>query len=143
MKHQLFFALVAVLMMCGCTTEYYVSDAQHPDVAITAAGGVTFRGKFVDPEDLPGLLRRESYSRTDTIYISAPDDMSDWRLKRKVMAILSRNGFTRPVLVGEVHSFSEVGRTGEERRRDERAAREAKARASSGQQRTKGRIRYK
>ena len=143
MKYPLFLILATVCFLCGCETEHYVSDSKHPDVAITAAGGVMFRGEFVDPEDLPGLLRRSAYQRTDTIYISAPDDMADWRLKRKVMAILSRNGFTRPVLVGEVHSFSEVGRTGEERRRDERAAREAKARASSGQQRTKGRIRYK
>ena len=142
MKHQPYLALVAVLFWGGCTTEHYVSDSKHPEVAITAAGGVTFRGRFVDPEDLPGLLRKASYSRTDTIYISAPDDMADWRLKRKVMAILSRNGFTRPVLVGEEHSSSVVGRTGEERRRDARQARWAEQQQRQHRQQ-KLEVRYK
>lgn len=125
MKRQLYLALVVVLFWCGCATENnIVADAQHPEIAITPAGGVTFRGRFVDPEDLPGLLRGASYQRTDTIYIRAPDDGSNARLRRKVMSVLSRNGFTRPIMVGEVHSSAVVGRTGDERRRDERMARQ-------------------
>ncbi len=116
-------AAFAAMAWAGCETERYVSDAQHPEVCITAAGGVTFRGRFVEPEDLPGLLRDASFRKTDTIYISAPDDMSDWRLKRRVMGILSRGGFTRPVLVGEQKSYSEAGRTADERRRERQAAR--------------------
>ena len=126
MKYPLFSMFVTACFFCGCETEHYVSDSRHPDVVITAAGSVTFRGEFVDPEDLPGLLRKACYSRTDTIFISAPDDMADWRLKRKVMAILSRNGYTRPVLVGAERSFSEAGRTADQRRADERLVRQQK-----------------
>ena len=143
MKYPLFLMLATVCFLCGCETEHYVSDSKHPDVAITAAGGVTFRGEFVDPEDLPGLLRRSAYQRTDTIYIGAPDDMADWRLKRKVMAILSRNGFTRPVLVGTERSYSEAGRTADQRRADERTARQQKLEERQRTQSRRREIRYK
>ena len=133
--------LAAALAFAGCETESYVSDARHPEIEITAAGGVTFRGEFVEPDDLPGLLRKTSHVRTDTIYISAPDDMADWRLKRKVMGILTRNGFTRPVLVGKERSSAQTGRTGDERRRDERLAREAKQ--NQRQSPRKREVRYK
>ena len=63
----------AALFLCGCATERYVTDAKHPDIAITADGGVTFRGRFVEPEDLPGLLRDTGFTRSDTINIHYPD----------------------------------------------------------------------
>lgn len=134
--------LLGALLFCGCASEYYISDAKHPEVVITAAGGVTFRGQFVEPEDLPGLLRSASFSRKDPIYIGAPDDMADWRLKRKVMGILTRGGYTRPILVGAEHSFSEVGRTAQQRRED--AARERQRRLEELRDRgARRRVRYK
>lgn len=129
---------VAALLVCGCQTEHYVTDAKHPEIALTMDGGVTYRGKFVDPEDLPRLLRDSGLDKRDTINILCPDGMNDWRLQRRVMSILSRNGFTRPVLVGERRSSATVGRTAEERRRE--------ARQQLLQQRQQGKpvkIRYK
>ncbi|MGN0847182.1 MAG: hypothetical protein ACI4RA_07340 [Kiritimatiellia bacterium] len=117
MTRPLFALVLGAALLCGCATEHYVTDARHPEIAITEDGGVTYRGEFVDPEDLPGLLRRSGLDRHDTINIHCPETMTDWRLQRKVMAILSRNGFTRPVLVGDRRAYSEVGRTAEERRR--------------------------
>ena len=64
-------AACAAMAWAGCETERYVSAAQHPEVCITAAGGVTFRGRFVEPEDLPGLLRDASFRKTDTIGTSS------------------------------------------------------------------------
>jgi len=112
------------LCVCGCQTEHYLTDAKHPEIALTADGGVTYRGRFVDPEDLPDLLRDSGLDKEDTINILCPDGMNDWRLQRKVMAILSRNGFTRPVLVGERRASATLGRTAEERRRDARLERQ-------------------
>ena len=43
--------------------------------------------------------------------------MPNLRLQRRVMGILLREGFTRPILVGERKAYSELGRTAEERRR--------------------------
>lgn len=134
-------ALVAVacLLFAGCETEHYLTDAKHPEIALTSDGGVTYRGKYVDPEDLPGLLRDSGLDKYDTINIYCPDGVNDWRLQRKVMSILSRNGFTRPVLVSDRRASATVGRTAEERRRDERLERERQRREAGG----KVKIRYK
>ena len=100
----------AALLAGGCATEHYVTDAKHPDIAITADGGVTFRGRFVEPEDLPGLLRDTGFTRTDTINVHYPDGQGDMRMPSRVMTILLRNGFPRTILVGDRKSYSHVGR---------------------------------
>ncbi len=112
------FAIGLVVLLAGCTTERYVTDARYPEIALTEDGGVTYRGKYIDPEDLPDLLRDSGLDKEDTINIRCPETVTDWRLQRKVMAILSRNGFTRPVLVGERKAYSEVTKTAEDRRRE-------------------------
>ena len=113
---------LAALLLCaaGCATEHYETGARNPEVAITADGGVTYRGKFVDPEDLPGLLKDSGFTKQDTINIHAPEDLRDMRAPRRVMAILSRNGFTRPILISDRKSYTELGKTADERRLERR-----------------------
>ena len=113
---------LAALLLCaaGCATEHYETGARNPEVAITADGGVTYRGKFVDPEDLPGLLKDSGLTKQDTINIHAPEDLKDMRVPRRVMAILSRNGFTRPILISDRKSYTELGKTADERRMEQR-----------------------
>ncbi len=119
MKKSVLWSLcAAALLFGGCATEHYVTDARHPEIALTEDGGVTYRGKHVDPEDLPDLLRASGLDKHDTINIHCPETMTDWRLQRKVMGILSRNGFTRPVLVGDRKAYSEIGPGAEDRRRE-------------------------
>ena len=89
-------------------------------MAITSDGGVTYRGKFVDPEDLPGLLKDSGFTKQDTINIHVSEDLRDMRAPRRVMAILSRNGFTRPILVSDRKSYTELGKTADERRLERR-----------------------
>ena len=108
----------AALLAGGCATERHVTDARHPEIALKEDGGVTYRGKYVDPEDLPGLLKDAGFDRHDTINIYCPEAMPDLRLQRRVMGILLRGGLTRQILVGERKAYSEVGRTAEERRRE-------------------------
>ena len=109
---------VAALLAGGRTIELYGTSAHHPEIALKEDGGVTYRGKYVDPEDLPGLLKASGFDRHDTINIYCPEAMPDLRLQRRVMGILLREGFTRPILVGERKAYSELGRTAEERRRE-------------------------
>ena len=109
-----------LLLAAGCTTEQYITDARHPEVAITADGGVTYRGKYVELRDLPGLLKDSGLTKEDTINIHAPDDLRDMRAPRRVMAILSRNGFTRPILISDRKSYTELGKTADERRLERR-----------------------
>ena len=98
------------IFLGGCATERHVTDAKHPDISIKADGGVTYRDRYVDPEDLPGLLRDSGFTREDTINIHYPDGHSDFRMPSRVMTILLRNGFPRAVLVGDRKSYSHVGR---------------------------------
>ena len=114
--------VLAALLLCvaGCTTEHYEMGARNPEVAIAADGGVTYRGKFVDPEDLPGLLKDSGLTKQDTIFIHIPEDLKDMRAPRRVMAILSRNGFTRPILLSDRKSYTELGKTADERRLERR-----------------------
>ena len=113
---------LAALLLCaaGCATEHYETGARNPEVAITADGGVTYRGKFVDPEDLPGLLKDSGFTKQDTINIHVSEDLRDMRAPRRVMAILSRNGFTRPILISDRKSYTELGKTADERRLERR-----------------------
>ena len=117
---------LAALLLCaaGCATEHYETGARNPEVAITPDGGVTYRGKFVDPEDLPGLLKDSGLTKQDTINIHAPEDLKDMRAPRRVMAILSRNGFTRPILISDRKSYTELGKTADERRLERRRQQE-------------------
>ena len=97
-----------------------MTDAKHPEVALTLDGGVTYRGRFVDPEDLPGLLRNSGFKKDETVFISCPEGLNDWRFQRRVMLILSRGGYPRHMLVGERRASATLGRTSEERRRETR-----------------------
>lgn len=119
-RAALFPVFALVVLLVGCTTERHVTDAHHPDVAITADGGVTYRGKFVDARDLPGLLKDSGFTKQDTINIHVPEDIHNMREPRRVMAILSRNGFTRPILVSDRKSYTALGKTEDERRLERR-----------------------
>ena len=110
--------IVAALLMAGCATEHYMTDAKHPEIHIKEDGGVTYRGRYVDPEDLPGLLKDSGLTKQDTINIHIPENLPDFRVPRKVMGILSQNGFTRPILVSDRKAYSEVGKTAEQRRQE-------------------------
>lgn len=128
--------VLCALLAAGCTTEHYVTDAKHPEIVVKPDGGVTYRGRYVDPVDLPGLLRDSGFEADDTINIMIPENLPDYRVPRKVMGILSQNGFRRPILLGERKSYTELGPTADERRRRER---EAKIDPATG----KRKVRYK
>jgi len=138
------FSLAGILLFAaGCTTEHYITDARHPEVVVKEDGGVTYRGRYVDPEDLPDLLEDSGLTKNDTINILIPANLPDYRVPRKVMGILAQNGFRRPILVSERQSYSTLGQTAEERRRAERKKRQEEAQAPSSAAPQKRKIRYK
>ena len=128
-----------LLLAAGCTTEQYITDARHPEVAIAADGGVTYRGKYVELRDLPGLLRDSGLTRQDTINIHVSDDLRDMHAPRRVMAYLSRHGFTRPILISERRSYTQLGKTADERRLDRARQRQEQMKLPT----SKRTIRYK
>ena len=103
-----FFSVAAILLAGGCAHEQFITDAQHPEIAVSETGLVTYRGRVVDEEDLPGLLKDSGLTSKDTIHIHIPSGTTDLRMPYRVMGILVKNGFTRPVFVEDRKSSSTV-----------------------------------
>jgi len=104
----LVFSVALALFVGGCAHEQFVTDARHPEVAVSETGIVTYRGRPVDAEDLPGLLKDSGLTRQDTIHIHIPSGTTDFRVPYYVMGILVQNGFTRPVFVEDRKASSTV-----------------------------------
>ena len=102
------FSVALALLVGGCAHEQFVTDAQHPEIAVSETGIVTYRGRSVEAEDLPGLLKDSGLTRKDTIHIHIPSGTTDFRVPYYVMGILVKNGFTRPVFVEDRKSSSTV-----------------------------------
>ena len=107
-KHALGFLVATTLLAGGCAHEQFVTDANHPEVAVDESGTVTYRGKAIDAEDLPGLLKDSGLTRQDTIHIHIPSGTTDFRVPYYVMGLLVKNGFTRPIFVEDRKSSSTV-----------------------------------
>ena len=109
MRHfALVFSVALTLFVGGCAHEQFVTDARHPEVAVSETGIVTYRGRPVEAEDLPGLLKDSGLTRQDTIHIRIPSGTTDFRVPYYVMGLLVQNGFTRPVFVEDRKSSSTV-----------------------------------
>lgn len=105
MKFLLPFTLLAAAAFAtGCVHEEVTLGARHPAVALTADGAVSFRGEQVPLEQLPRALRRAGVETTDEIAIHVPANLSDPQVIRRVMGILARAGYTRPICVTDRHA---------------------------------------
>lgn len=102
--------LACIVALSGCASRQYYTDASNPEIAITLSGDVTYRGKIVDPEDLPSLLFDSNYPKSSTVNIKVADGLNDYRIPHKVMGILARKGYRRPILIGEKRSYSTIGK---------------------------------
>lgn len=112
--------LLVLLTAAGCAHERVITDAAHPEIEITAAHGVKWRGEFVDADKIPSLVRDAGFTRKDTINIRIPADTKDYRMAYYVMRRLVENGFSRPILVKDRRSYSETVAPKDSRRRKTR-----------------------
>ena len=104
----MFAVIVLVILTGGCTHERFITDARNPEVAVTELGNVTYRGRIVDAEDLPEMLKDSGLTPQDTIHIHIPSGLKDYRMAYHVMGQLVKNGFRRPVLVEDRQSSSTI-----------------------------------
>ena len=128
---------LSLALLVGCAHEQYVTDANHPEIAVSETGIVTYRNEPIDPEDLPDLLKDSGLTSTDTIHIHIVSGLKDYREPYHVLGILVKNGFTRSVFVEDRQALSEVHPV--ERRR----ARPASAPASAPRPAGRRPIRYR
>ena len=101
-------AAAIAILSGGCAHEQFITDAQHPEVAVSETGTVTYRGRIVEAEELPDMLKDSGLTKQDTIHIHIPSGLTDYRMAYHVMGQLVKNGFTRPVLVEDRKSTSSV-----------------------------------
>ena len=102
---RVFWAMVAMLLV-GCTHETYISDAKHPEVAYTEAGELKWHDRFIEPEELPGLLEKSGVDHKSQIDIRVPERIRSLKGPRLLLFLLRRAGYTRGVLVTEKRAYS-------------------------------------
>lgn len=96
-----------LLNCCGCATQrqVYLLDAKNPELRMTASG-VYMGEERIAPEDVPGALEDAEIPKDRAIHILLDRDMRDLRAPRALMALLSRGGYTRSILVTSEHGAS-------------------------------------
>ena len=96
-----------LLNCCGCATQHQVHtlNARNPELRITESG-VYIGEEKVAPEDVLEALEDAEIPKDRAIHILLDRDMKDLRAPRVLMALLSRGGYTRSILVTSEHGAS-------------------------------------
>ena len=105
---ELIAAVFCFCIISGCTHTTYVADAKHPEVEFSEDGGLKWRGRFIELEELPELLEDAGVSRKSQIDIRVSERMRSLKAPRVLLFILRKAGYTRGVLVTEKRAYSEV-----------------------------------
>ena len=101
-------ALLAALLGCGgCATQRQVHslDAKNPELRMTSSG-IYIGEELISPRDVLDALEDAEIPKDRAIHILLDRDMKDLRAPRVLMALLSRGGYTRSVLVTSEHGAS-------------------------------------
>ncbi len=99
-------ATLAAALALGCAHETFVADAKHPEVEYTEGGDLKWRGRFIEPGELPGLLDRAGVGKKSQIDIRVPQGIHSLSGPRQLLFMLRRAGYTRGVLVTEKRAYS-------------------------------------
>ena len=96
-----------LLNCCGCATQHQVRslDAKNPELRMTSSG-VYMGEERIAPEDVLSALEDAEIPKDRAIHILLDRDMKDLRAPRALMALLSRGGYTRSILVTSEHGAS-------------------------------------
>ena len=92
------FASVAILFS-GCTHTTYIADSKNPEVEFSEDGGLMWRGRFIELEELPELLEDAGVDKKSQVDIRVSERMRSLKAPRTLLFILRRAGYTRGVLV--------------------------------------------
>ena len=101
-------AAIATALFVGCTHETYIVDSKHPEVEYTENGDLMWHKRFIQPEELPGLLEKSGVSHKSQIDIRVPERMHSLKGPRGLLFLLRRAGYTRGVLVTEKRAYSKA-----------------------------------
>jgi branched-subunit amino acid transport protein AzlD len=100
--------LYMALLTCGCASRPPIEfDAENPVLRVSRLG-VLFGERFVEPAEVPAILKDYDIPHDRVIHIRLDAEVKDLRPARALMAHLRRTGYTRPVLVTKRHAESFV-----------------------------------
>ena len=95
-----------LLNCCGCATHQVRElDAKEPELRMTSTG-IYMGEERLDAKDILDALEDAEIPRDRAVHILLDRDMKDLRAPRALMALLSRGGYTRSVLVTSEHGQS-------------------------------------
>lgn len=97
----LYMALLSLFGGCvSVSSDELLSKADRPIIKVTPRG-IKFLDRFVEPDDVPRLLRKHNVSKTKTLHVYVDPDFSDrralWVFKHNY---LTRHGYSKSVWVG-------------------------------------------
>ena len=104
--YRLSAAITLCAVLVGCAHEIYLVDAKHPEVEYTEDASLKWRGRFIEPEELPRLLEKSGVDHRSQIDIRVPARIQSLKEPRLLLFILRRAGYTRGVLVTEKKASS-------------------------------------
>ena len=96
----------AVMLAAGCTHETYIVDSKHPEMEYSEDGSLKWHGRFIEPEELPGLLKKSGVDYKSQIDIRVPERIRSLKAPRYLLFVLRKAGYTRGVLVTEKRAYS-------------------------------------
>ena len=99
------FASVAILFS-GCTHTTYIADSKNPEVEFSEDGGLMWRGRFIELEELPELLEDAGVDKKSQVDIRVSERMRSLKAPRTLLFILRKAGYTRGVLVTKKKAYS-------------------------------------
>ena len=92
-------SMAALAAVAGCSHTSYVASSKNPEVEFTEDGGLTWRGRFIELDELPEILEDAGVSRKSQIDIRVSERMHSLKAPRALLFILRKAGYTRGVLV--------------------------------------------
>ena len=103
---RIVFTFVLVAIVAGCAHETYVVDSKHPEIEYSENGDLKWHGRFIEPDELPGLLEKSGVSKKSQIDIRVPERIHSLKGPRHLLFIMRKAGYTRGVLMTEKRAYS-------------------------------------
>ena len=106
-RFLLYFIFASVtILFSGCTHTTYIADSKNPEVEFSEDGGLMWRGRFIELEELPELLEDAGVDKKSQVDIRVSERMRSLKAPRTLLFILRRAGYTRGVLVTKKKAYS-------------------------------------
>lgn len=99
--------LVLLMLCAGCVQHRMLENTRVPEIELTDAGAVVFRGKIIKPQDVSDVLEDAGIPKRQEINILV-SGRTDRRLMTYIIVQLDRAGYKRTIFNSRRRTYSEV-----------------------------------